>query len=77
MWLYCHYSFHDVLNEELIITSGGKNIAPIPIEERIKKHVPFLSNVMCVGDNRKYLSCLVTLKVCINITCTISKILTK
>ena len=48
--------------KELIITSGGKNIAPFPIEERIKKHIPFLSNVISVGDHRKYLSCLVTLK---------------
>ena len=48
--------------KELIITSGGKNIAPIPIEERIKKYTPFLSNVICIGDKRKYLTCLVTLK---------------
>ena len=49
---------------ELIITSGGENIAPVPIEDRIKKEVPFFSNVMVVGDHRNYLTCLVTLKVC-------------
>ena len=48
---------------ELIITSGGENIAPVPIEDRIKEAVPFLSNVMLIGDKRKYLSCVVTLKV--------------
>ena len=48
---------------ELIITSGGENIAPVPIENRIKSEVPFLSNVFVVGDKRKYLSCLVTLLV--------------
>ena len=48
---------------ELVITSGGKNIAPVPIENEIKESVPFLSNVMVVGDHRKYISCLVTLKV--------------
>ena len=48
---------------ELIITSGGKNIPPVPIEDAIKKELPFLSNVMLIGDKRKYLSCLVTLKV--------------
>jgi long-chain-fatty-acid--CoA ligase ACSBG len=48
---------------ELIITSGGENIAPVPIEDRIKAAVPFLSNVMLIGDKRKYLTCLVTIKV--------------
>ena len=35
----------------------------MPIEDRIKKHVPFLSNVMVIGDHRNFLTCLVTLKV--------------
>lgn len=48
--------------KELIITSGGENIAPVPIEDRIKKNVPFLSNVTCIGDQRKFVSCLVTLQ---------------
>ena len=48
---------------ELLITAGGENLAPVPIEDRIKKQVPFLSNVMVIGDKRKYLSCVVTLKV--------------
>lgn len=48
---------------ELIITSGGENIAPVPIEDRIKAAVPFLSNIMLIGDKRKYLSCVVTIKV--------------
>ena len=49
---------------ELIITSGGENMAPVPIEDRIKKAVPFLSNVAVIGDKRKFVSCLVTLLVC-------------
>ena len=48
---------------EIIITSGGENMAPVPIEDRIKEEVPFLSNVMVIGDKRKYITCLVTLKV--------------
>ena len=35
----------------------------MPIENAIKANVPFLSNVMVIGDKRKYLTCLVTLKV--------------
>ena len=38
-------------------------MAPVPIEDRIKKELPFLSNVMIIGDKRKFVSCLVTLKV--------------
>ena len=48
---------------ELIITAGGENLAPVPIEDRIKGELPFLSNVMLIGDKRKFISCLVTLKV--------------
>merc|ERR1719450_1127988 len=48
--------------KELIITAGGENVAPVPIEDAIKKHLPAVSNVMVVGDKRKFLSCIVTLK---------------
>ena len=51
------------IHAELILMSGGDNVAPVPIEDRIKKEVPFLSNVMVIGENRKDLTCLVTLKV--------------
>jgi len=46
--------------KEIMKTSGGKMIAPVPIEERIKE-ANFISQVCLVGDNRKYLSALVTL----------------
>ncbi|XP_053156809.1 long-chain-fatty-acid--CoA ligase ACSBG2 isoform X2 [Hemicordylus capensis] len=48
--------------KELIITAGGENIPPVPIEDAIKEAVPILSNVMLVGDKAKYLSMLMTLK---------------
>ena len=48
---------------ELIITAGGENVPPVYIKDCIKSEVPFLSNVMLIGDERKYLTCLITLKV--------------
>jgi long-chain-fatty-acid--CoA ligase ACSBG len=48
--------------KELIITAGGENIAPVVIEENIKSRLPFLSNVMVVGDRRKFLMAILTMK---------------
>ena len=48
---------------ELIIMSDSEKIPPVPIENRIKNEIPFLSNVMVVGDQRNFLACLMTLKV--------------
>jgi len=49
--------------KEIIITSGGENIAPANIEDQIKLSLPtLLSNVMVVGEKRKFLTCLLTLK---------------
>jgi long-chain-fatty-acid--CoA ligase ACSBG len=48
--------------KELIIGAGGENIAPVPVEENIKLLCPALSNVMMVGDNRKFNVAIVTLQ---------------
>ena len=51
------------LFQELIITSGGENIAPVPIENQIMAELgEILSNAMVVGDNRKHLSVILALK---------------
>ncbi|KAG5328577.1 ACBG2 ligase, partial [Acromyrmex charruanus] len=52
--------------KDLIITSGGENVTPYNIEQSILSELPYLSNVMVVGDKRKYLTVLVTLKSNIN-----------
>ena len=46
--------------KDLIVTSGGKNVAPQNIENHIKTH-PMVSQVMVYGDRRKYLTALLTL----------------
>jgi long-chain acyl-CoA synthetase len=46
--------------KEIMKTSGGKMIAPVPIEEKLKE-ANFISQACLVGDNRKYLSALITL----------------
>lgn len=46
----------------MLITAGGENIAPIPIENTIKEMLPCLSNVILIGDKKKYLSCFLTFK---------------
>ena len=49
--------------KELIITAGGEKVAPVPIEKAIKHQLPIVSNAMVIGDQQKFLSCLLTLKV--------------
>jgi long-chain acyl-CoA synthetase len=46
--------------KELLITAGGKNIAPQRIE-RILRTSPFISQVLAYGDRRKYVTALITL----------------
>ena len=44
--------------KEIIVTSGGKNIAPKPIEELLKRSAP-IGEAVVVGDGRDYLSALI------------------
>ncbi|XP_026179035.1 long-chain-fatty-acid--CoA ligase ACSBG2 isoform X1 [Mastacembelus armatus] len=52
--------------KELIITAGGENIPPVPIEDAVKEAVPLISNAMLIGDKRKFLSMLLTIKCQVN-----------
>ena len=46
--------------KDLIITAGGKNVAPQELENRLKYH-PLISQAVVVGDRRPYLAALITL----------------
>jgi long-chain acyl-CoA synthetase len=46
--------------KELIITSGGTNVAPAVLEDRLRAHW-LVSQCMVTGDGRPYIACLVTL----------------
>lgn len=49
--------------KEILITAGGENVAPVPIEDRIKAELPTVSQAVVIGDRLKFLSVLLTLKV--------------
>src|SRR4030081_3165917 len=44
--------------KDIIITAGGKNVTPSEIENQLK-FSPYISDAVVIGDQRKYLSCLV------------------
>jgi len=44
--------------KDIIITAGGKNITPSEIENQLK-FSPYISDAVVIGDQRKYLSCLI------------------
>jgi len=49
--------------KEILITGGGENVAPVPIEDDIKAELgEVVSQAMLVGDQRKHLAVLLTLR---------------
>jgi long-chain acyl-CoA synthetase len=46
--------------KELIVTSGGKNVAPAVLEDRLRAHF-LVSHCMVVGDQQPFIGCLVTI----------------
>ncbi|WP_129339242.1 AMP-dependent synthetase/ligase [Cellulomonas endophytica] len=46
--------------KDIIVTAGGKNVAPAVLEDRLRAH-PLVSQVVVVGDSRPYVGALLTL----------------
>ncbi|HCA87107.1 MAG TPA: long-chain fatty acid--CoA ligase [Streptomyces sp.] len=46
--------------KDVIITSGGKSVSPVVLEERLRAH-PLVSQCLVVGDNRPFIAALLTL----------------
>jgi long-chain acyl-CoA synthetase len=46
--------------KEIIVTAGGKNVAPAILEDRLRAH-PLISQAMAVGDAKPFIAALITL----------------
>ena len=46
--------------KEIIVTAGGKNVAPAVLEDRVRSH-PLVSQVVVVGDAKPFIAALLTL----------------
>ena len=61
-----HENYSTGRKKELLITAGGENVAPVPIEDNIKNELPCIANAILIGDRQKYLSVFLTFKVVVN-----------
>ncbi|HEY7175938.1 MAG TPA: AMP-dependent synthetase/ligase [Micromonosporaceae bacterium] len=46
--------------KELLVTAGGKNVAPAVLEDRVRAH-PLISQCMVIGDGKPFIAALVTI----------------
>ncbi|MEU0370201.1 long-chain fatty acid--CoA ligase [Streptomyces sp. NPDC006283] len=46
--------------KEILVTSGGKSVSPVGLEERVRSH-PLIAQCIVVGNDRPYIAALVTL----------------
>jgi long-subunit acyl-CoA synthetase (AMP-forming) len=48
--------------KEIIVTSTGKNVAPVHVENTISAASPLVGSIVCVGDARPYCTALIALE---------------
>ena len=48
--------------KEIIVTSAGKNVAPVHVENTIAASSPLVGSVVCIGNDRPYCTALVALE---------------
>ncbi|WP_179430015.1 AMP-dependent synthetase/ligase [Spelaeicoccus albus] len=46
--------------KEILVTAGGKNVAPAPLEDRLRRNI-LVGQAVVVGDQRKFIAALITL----------------
>ncbi|MFK0291220.1 AMP-dependent synthetase/ligase [Streptomyces sp. NPDC090442] len=46
--------------KEILVTSGGKSVSPVPLEERVRAH-PLVAQCIVLGNDRPFISALITL----------------
>jgi long-chain acyl-CoA synthetase len=46
--------------KEILVTTGGKNVAPVPLEDRLRLH-PLVANAMVLADDRPFVTALIVL----------------
>src|ERR1700687_6356108 len=46
--------------KEIIVTAGGKNVAPAILEDQLRAH-PLISQAMCVGDAKPFVAALIAI----------------
>ncbi|WP_433559425.1 AMP-dependent synthetase/ligase [Pseudonocardia xinjiangensis] len=46
--------------KEILVTTGGKNVAPVPLEDRLRLH-PLVASAMVVAEGRPYVTALLAL----------------
>jgi long-chain acyl-CoA synthetase len=46
--------------KEMLVTAGGKNVAPAPIEDPLRAH-PLVGQVVVIGDSKPFISALISL----------------
>lgn len=46
--------------KEILVTASGKNVAPTPLEDRVRLH-PLVSNCVVIGEGRSFVAALITL----------------